>query len=134
MTETQQSLPELVAARRRGLGATYEQLAQVLGMDSSTIRKYEQGRIRRCRRRNEVRLRELVQGCYDAKVREKQRWRPGGETSDGWQSLPLMAQRSLGRVAEAYTICGGNAHLQEQLLDEVHQSARRLMALCVDHA
>ncbi len=106
---------ELIRRKRRSLGVSRYRLANILGVCSSTLCKWEHGEIDVCHPSHARLLTSFLRGHYD------QHFKGGkdgvADTPPPWASLPEEVIHCLERATAIYRICSPHPDLQAGLVD-----------------
>jgi len=105
----------LMRDKRRALGASLQQLAEMMGVNISTLRKWESGQGKRCHAIHICRIVEFLGGEYDRRLKAVNIEARG--FMHIWTSLPEHVSGRLERALTIYRICSGHPDLQQDLMD-----------------
>lgn len=106
---------ELMRSRRNALGVSLQQLAELLGVNISTLRKWESGQIDTCQVVHINHIVEFLSGEYDRRLKAASV--EARNFLQLWTSLPEEVSGRLERALTIYRICTGHPDLQDNLMD-----------------
>ena len=106
----------LMRGKRRALGASRQQLAEMMGVSVSVLRKWESGRIVRCQARHVRRIVRFLRGDFDRALRSQNIM--GRGLLRLWLALPEGVHECLSRALELYR--GASKQGDAVLLDGRH--------------
>ena len=105
----------LMRDRRNALGTSLQQLAEMIGVNISTLRKWEHGVVNACQTVHINRVAEFLNGEYDRRLKVADIEARG--FMHLWTSLPEYVSGRLERALTIYRICSGHPDLQENLME-----------------
>ncbi len=100
-------------AKRLELGASFQTLGNTLGVNGSTLRKWEVGEILDCHGKNMMLVGRYLDGQFDQAVAEASAAQSNPPPRPG---LPPELRRILERVAELYELCRHYPGLGEKVV------------------
>lgn len=125
--------PELrgfLRQRRQRLGITLQQLAKILRVNWSTIRKWEDGATKNCRQQHIYRLTRFLSGEYDDLLTSMN----APASTPSWQQFPPNSPSMLHcieRISNIYKLCVNypetERHLMEGLRRILQETVKRLV-------
>ncbi len=101
--------------RRQAVCASLPQLSQVMHVNISTLRKWEEGRVTTCHGRYVARIADFLNGAYDRQLRAFNE--DSGSIIRLWLELPDSMHRCIERALTIYQLCSPHPDLQEGMLD-----------------
>ena len=106
---------ELMRDRRSVLGVSLQQLAELIGVNISTLRKWESGAVNTCQVVHVNHIVEFLGGEYDRRLKAASVEARG--FMQLWTSLPEHVCGRLERALTIYRICSGHPDLQDNLME-----------------
>ncbi len=105
----------MMRERRNSLGVSLQQLAEQIGVNISTLRKWEKGEVTTCQTVHINHIVEFLNGDYDRRLKSASIDARG--FMHLWASLPEYVSGRLERALTIYRICSGHPDLQEKLME-----------------
>ncbi|NMA43720.1 MAG: helix-turn-helix transcriptional regulator [Oligosphaeraceae bacterium] len=114
--------------KRLQMGLPYERLAEVFGVDWSTIRKWECGPTKRCSIPMRQKLMDFLNGKYDKELSEEN----DDNSSTYANELPGEVLHCMERIRTTYQLLHYRPDLRESLLGDIEKITTEMLQNMID--
>jgi len=122
---------ESLRTHREELGLSLKQLGEVLHIDWSTIRNWENGRTERCHPRNFRRINGFLAGEYDAMAFAADGDAACQENGPQQQKSPMLAYCAE-RISNTCRLCADHEEIRNKLISDINASMAKAMRLMLE--
>lgn len=112
--------------KRLQLGLSFANIGQFLGVNWSTVRKWEQGPTRSCSGFLVKKIQRFLAGGYDSVLNEKCRYR--GDAGYYPHQIPEIVSQCSEKVANTYFLCDHHPDLRKELMENVVDITNSVLA------
>ncbi|MGN0866554.1 MAG: helix-turn-helix domain-containing protein [Oligosphaeraceae bacterium] len=109
--------------RRKALGLSMQQLGETMGVNWSTLRKWEDGTVGFCRPFHARKLSRFLAGELDDAIQTMSSIPRSRNEEKRNQALPLL--ECMERISGLYRICEGNPALESAMVSRLNEALRR---------
>ena len=115
---------QLIRRKRNQLGLSYAQMADFLGINWTTIRKWEKGPTGYCELVYRPKIEGFINGDFDDDFIDK-----GTLASKGYEPpMPEAVYQCFERIAGVCTLCNGNETIIQELVEHVDEATRKALS------
>ena len=118
--------------KRETLGASQLQLAPMLNVHHSTLRKWESGTVTSCQPKHFAKVAAFLMGDFDQKLRTYNE--EAGDILRLWMELPTPFQRCVERALTVYRLCTNHPDLQDGILADFNATLNGTVRRLLDRA
>ena len=117
---------ECLRERRKRMGLSIEQLGKAMGVQGTTLRKWENGSVRFCNPVNARKVRRFLAGELDEALRGLSLTPLAHCEERRLQHQPLL--KCMERISELYRVCQGHPRLESAVLENLNAALARTTA------
>jgi len=122
----------LMREKREALGASQQQVAPLLCVHHSTLRKWESGVVTNCQPKHYAKVASFLQGEFDRKLRTYNE--DAGDILKLWTELPESIHRCVERALTVYRLCTNHPDLQNGILNDFNGTLNGTVRRLLDRA